>query len=234
MTQTEFLKSFGRWKDVVTTAIALAAIIVVVIQILHAGRMERNRLRREQVAARATLPLTLNALTEYGQDMLVALAPLERWLEQHQEGDAPAFIGPRMPAETILAVEKVIAAYPGDSVARALAAVLSEVQVLEARSRDYSSREESIRSWSIAMKDNLVMAAGIVARCQDLFVFARKGPDYGEPTRRHLQQVLTWARILEHSYPRVWKATEPFPDDPKPTWRQRRLLKRIPSLFRGL
>jgi len=232
MTQAEFLKWFGQWKDVVTTAVALVAILVVVIQILQAGRFEKNRLRREQVAARATLPLTLNALTEYGQDMLVALAPLERWLEQRQEGDPPMFKGPRMPAETILAVEKVVAAYPKDDVARALAAVVSEVQVLEARSRDYSSKEESIRSWSIAMKDNVIMAAGIVARCQDLFVFARKGTEYGEPTRSHLQQVLTWARIPQHIYPRVWKATERFADDPKPTWQQRRLLKKIPGMFR--
>lgn len=232
MTQAEFLRWFGQWKDVVTTAVALVAILVVVVQILQAGRFEKNRMRREQVAARATLPLTLNALTEYGQDMLRALAPLEQWLEQRQEGDPPMFNGPRMPAETILAVEKVIAAYPKDNAAKALAAVVSEVQVLEARSRDYSSKEESIRSWSIAMKDNLVMAAGIVARCQDLFVFARKGTEYGEPTRGHLQQVLTWARVYQHLYPRVWEATERFADDPKPTWRQRRLLGKIPGLFR--
>jgi hypothetical protein len=232
MTQAEFLRWFGQWKDVVTTAVALVAILVVVVQILQAGRFEKNRLRREQVAARATLPLTLNALTEYGQDMLRALAPLERWLEQRQEGDPPIFNGPRMPADTILAVEKVVAAYPKDNVAKALAAVVSEVQVLEARSRDYSSKEESVRSWSIAMKDNLVMAASIVARCQDLFVFARKGTDYGEPTRSHLQQVLTWAQVYQDPYPRVWKSTARFADDPKPTWRQRRLLSKIPGLFR--
>jgi hypothetical protein len=233
MTQTEFLTWFGQWKDVVTTTVALTAIFVVVIQIRQAGRFERNRLRREQVAARATLPLTLNALSEYGQDMLMALAPLERWLEQGQVGGSPAFVGPRMPAETITAVEKVIAAYPGEDVARALAAVVSEVQVLEARSRDYTSKEDSIRSWSIAMKDNLVMAAGIVARCQDLFEFARKGVEYGEPTRAHLQQVLTWAPIPQHVYPRVWEATKWFADDPKPNWWQRRMLKKITGLFRS-
>ena len=106
MTQAEFLLWFGKWKDVVTTGVALAAIAVVVVQVLQAGRFERSRMRREQVAARATLPLTLNALSEYGKDMLISLAPLERWLEQGQHDAAPQFHGPRMPAEIILAVER--------------------------------------------------------------------------------------------------------------------------------
>jgi hypothetical protein len=232
MTQAEFLLWFGKWKDVVTTGFALAAIVVVVLQIRQAGRFERNRIRREQVAARATLPLTLNALSEYGKNMLISLAPLERWLEQGQHDAAPQFHGPRMPAEIILAVEKVVAAYPNDDVAKALAAVLGEVQVLEARSRDFT--DDSISSWSIAMKDNLVMAAGIIARCENLFTFARKGIEYSEPTRSQIQRVLNGAKIRDFTYPRVWEATERFADDPKPTWRQRRLLKKIPGMFRSL
>lgn len=234
MTKTEFLTWFQQWKDVVTTVVAVVAIFFVALQIVQAGRFERARLRREQVAARATLPLTLNALSQYGQDMLMALAPLERWLEQGEVGDPPQFSGPNIPAETILAVEKVIAAYPNDGVARALAAVLNVVQILEARSRGYSSKVEDIRAWSIAMKDNLVMAAGVVARCEDLFVFARKDTDYGEPTRSHIRQVLSLARIRQNVYPRVWAATERLVDDPKPTRRQMRMLKKIPGVFRHL
>lgn len=230
MTQVEFLLLFGKWKDVVTTAVALIAIIVVVFQIRQAGRFERNRVRREQVAARATLPLTLNALSQYGRDMLAALAPLERWLEQGEHGTAPEFQAALMPTETIFAVEKVIGAYPEDEVAKALAAVLSEVQVLEARSHDFSG--DSISSWSVAMKDNLVMAAGIVARCEHLFEFARKDTRYGEPTRSQLQRVLNGAKIRDFTYPRVWTAIEAYPDDPEPTRRQRRILKKIPGILR--
>ena len=234
MTQAEFLTWFRQWKDVVTTVVAVAAIFVVALQIAQAGRFEKARLRREQVAARASLPLTLNSLSQYGQDMLMALAPLERWLEQGQEGNPPVFSGPSIPPETILAVEKVIGAYPKDGLARALAAVLNEVQILVARSRGYSGKGEDIRTWSIAMKDNLVMAAGVVARCQDLFVFARQGTDYSEPTRRHIQQVLNLAHIRQHLYPRVWAATERLADDPKPTWRQKQILKKLSGIFRHM
>lgn len=234
MTQAEFLIWFGKWKDVVTTVAAVAAIFFVALQIVQAGRFERARLRREQVAARATLPLTLNALSQYGHDMLMELAPLERWLEKGEYGDPPSFRGPSIQAETILAVEKAIAAYPKDSVARALAAVLNVVQILEARTRGYSAREGDIRAWSIEMKDNLVMAASVVARCEELFAFARQGSDYGEPTRSHIQQVLSRAHVRQQFYPRVWAATEGFADDPKPTWRQRLILQKIPGIFRSL
>lgn len=46
--------------------------------------------------------------------------------------------------------------------------------------------------------------------------------------------VLNGAKIRDFTYPRVWKATEGFPDNPKPTWRQRRILKKIPGIFRSL
>ena len=82
--------------------------------------------------------------------------------------------------------------------------------------------------------DNLIMAAGIVVRCENLFEFAREGPDHDEPKRRNLQQVLERARIREEHYPRAGMATKRFTDDPNPTRRQRRLLKKIPGILRSL
>ena len=230
MTIAELKTWFTAWKDIITILVAIGAIIVVVFQIRQAGRFERNRLRREQAAARATLSLTLNTLSEYGTDMIRALAPLEAWLEKGQEGKPPEFKGPRLLPETVAAVEKVIAAYPTENVARSLAALIGEVQILQARSRDFTSAPDSIRTWSVAMKDNIVMAAGIVARCQDLFVFAREGTDQADPSRQHLQQVLTFAKIYQHQYPRVWKSTERF-ENPEPTEETKRVLKMIPGLF---
>jgi len=212
MTQADFLTWFGKWKDVTTAIVAICAIIVVVFQILQAGQFERNKVRREQVAARATLPLTLAALSEYGANMMKALAPLEAWLENGHLTPAPEFNGPRLPPETVASVEKVITAYPNEDVAKALAAMLSEVQLLQSRSRDYSMNEESIRIWSVAMKDNVVMAASIVARCENLFAFARHGSEYGDPSRSHIEQVLNGAMLWQGSYARVWKSVERYPD----------------------
>lgn len=92
MTQAEFFRWFEKWKDVVTMAVAFSAIIVVLVQIRQAGSFERRRMRREQVAARATLPLTLNSLCEYGNTMLISLAPLERWLQEGSPIRCPFFI----------------------------------------------------------------------------------------------------------------------------------------------
>lgn len=211
MTQAEFLKWFGQWKDVITVVVAVGAIVVVVVQIVQNGRIERKRLRREQVAARASFPITLAALSEYGVEMLRSLAPLEAWLEQNSiDTPGPEYDGPRLPPETVAAVEKVISAYPDEEVARALAGLLSEVQVLQSRSRDYGKNEESIRVWSIAMKDNIVMAASVIARCENLFEFARQGSDAGQPSRPHLELTLSMNMITQRRYPRVWKSVQRF------------------------
>ncbi|MBQ1499556.1 MAG: hypothetical protein IIZ38_14690 [Sphingomonas sp.] len=209
----EFLTWFGQWKDVVTVAVALGAIGAVVIQIQQAGHFERDKVRRSRVAARATLPLTLAALSEYGAGMLAAMAPLERWLERREDGPAPAFDGPRLPPETVAAVEKVIAAYPGELVAKALAAILGEVQVLQSRSRDFAISDQNIMMWRVAMKDNVVMAAGIIARCEDLFAFARDGLEAATPSRSHLQQVLSFAGVHREQFPSVWKSLERFAEE---------------------
>ena len=212
MTADEFLKWFGRWKDVITTVVAVGAIVAVVFQILQAGRAERHRIQRDQVAARATLPLTLATLAEYGLAMMEALAPIERWLEQGQQDDPPTFQGPRVPSETIASMEKVLAAYPNDDVARQLAALLGEVQVLQSRCQGLGS-DEGIRTWSIAMTDNVLMAASIVARCENLFPFAREGTDVGEPSGPHLQQILNRSKFRGHLFPRVWAALARYPDE---------------------
>lgn len=217
MTEAEFLKWFGTWKDVITFVVAVGAIFVVVVQILQNGRIERNRLRREQVAARASLPLTLAALSEYGTEMLRSLSLLEAWLMQNSiDTPGPEYKGPRLPPETVAAVEKVISAYPDEEVARALAGLLSEVQVLQSRSRDYGASEESIRQWSIAMKDNMVIAAGVIARCDNLFEFARVGADTGQPSRGHLQTILSMNLIHQHRFPRVWKSVERISEEEPP------------------
>ena len=217
MTQTDFLKWFGTWKDVITFVVAVGAIVVVVVQILQSGRIERHRLRREQVAARASLPLTLAALSDYGTQMLRSLAPLEAWLEHNSiDTPGPEYEGPRLPPETVASVEKVISAYPDEEVARALAGLLSEVQVLQSRSRDFGASKESIRQWSIAMKDNMVIAASVIARCDNLFEFARVGADAGQPSRAHLKIILSMSQIYQHRFPRVWKSVERFADEEPP------------------
>lgn len=230
MTVDQFLSWFGRWKDIFTTIVAICAIVVVVFQIRQAGQFDKNRIRREQVTARATLPLTLAAISDYAEAMLDSLLPLEAWLERNTLSDAPTYDGPRLDRDTVAAVEKVIAAYPDEHVAKALASIMGHVQVLKSRSRDYGKSEESIRSWSIAMKDNIVMAAEVIARCQDLFDFARDGEDYGEPSKQHIQMVLNLHKAHQHSYPRVWKSAERY-SNPAPSIQTDRASRLIPGIF---
>lgn len=64
--------------------------------------------------------------------------------------------------------------------------------------------------------------------------FARRGVQYGEPSRSELQRVLNGAKIRNYAFPRVWEATDDFPDDPKPTWAQRRSLRKIRGMFRSI
>ena len=208
MSEANFLTWFRQWKDVVTTLVAVIAIVVVVWQIRQTSQLEKNRIRRDQVAARASLSLTLAALAEYGRSMIKALAPLEAWLEMGQEGEVPSFIQPYLPPETVPAVERVISAYPDEIVAKALAALLGEVQVLQSRAHGLSADPEEIRIWSIAMKDNIVMAARIEARVNDLLPFAREGTDVATPSRDHVRLMLSVAGLRQAQYPRVWKTLE--------------------------
>ena len=228
MTNAEFLKWFAQWKDVVTTAVAVAAIIVVVLQIRQAGRFERHRLRRERLAARATLPLTLAALNEYGRGMMQALAPIEAWFEQDGHDEIPTFKGPEVRSQTIAAAEKAIAAYPEDNVAKSMAAILGSIQILQSRSQSFYDPHE-LRTWKMAMSDNILMAASIIACCENLFPFAREGSDFARPSRSHIAQVLSRERIHQAQYLGVWKQIVQFseeePDINKSSWR--RFLKKF-------
>lgn len=230
MSTADFLSWFTRWKDVITVGVAICAILVVMAQIGQASRYEAKRIRRDRVAARATLPLTLAALSDYGNEMIAALLPLEAWLEKRSKGEPPTFVGPRLPPETVASVEKMISAYPDEHVAKALASLMSEVQILQTRSRDYDKSEASIRVWSIAMKDNIVMAADVIARCQDLFDFAREGTDYADPSKQHIQQVLALSKVYQHSFPRVWQSTERY-DDSVSTSAAKEAKRILPGLF---
>lgn len=209
----EFLTNFGRWKDVVTTFVAVIAIIVVVVQIKQARLIENEKLKREQNAARATLSLTLAALDEYGRSMTAALARLEHWAAAKGEASPPVYDGPQLGSDTVVAVQKVISAYPGQHVSRALAAILGEVQVLQSRSREFGSDERSVREWRLVMHQNVLLAANVVARCQALYDFAREGTDYAEPSREQVKQVLMTSRVPEHRFARVWTALSEYSDN---------------------
>src|SRR4051812_33965943 len=99
-------------KDFLGLLIGAVGVPLLFVQISQGARQERKRLRRRRQAAIATLPLTLSALSQYAEGMMQALGPLQRWLRTGQQGADPRFNARDVPADAILAVERMIEAEP--------------------------------------------------------------------------------------------------------------------------
>lgn len=191
-------------KDQLTVLVALIGLPIVFVQITQGARQERKRLERRRIAATATLPLTLSSLSQYAREMMRALAVLESWFGSRDRSHVPVFDGPEVPQDAIAAVEQMIEAAPNKRVAHQLAAIVSDIQVLSARTNGLRSGDASeLLSNSLSNRVNIVLAGDIHARAEDLFDYARSYSEQPDPPADRVQSALNIAGIRDHQYPHV-------------------------------
>lgn len=191
-------------KDQLAVLMALIGLPILLVQITQGARQERKRLERRRIAATATLPLTLSSLSQYARSMMRALAVLESWFDNRDRSAMPVFDGPEVPEDAIEAVEQMIEAAPNKRVARQLAAVVSDIQVLSARTNGLRSGDASeLLANSMSNRDNIVLAGDIHARAEDLFDYARSYSEQPDPPAHRVQSALNIVGIRDHLYPQV-------------------------------
>lgn len=191
-------------KDQLTVLVALIGLPFLFVQITQGARQERKRLERRRIAATATLPLTLSSLSQYARSMMRALAILESWFGNRDYSVVPIFDGPQVPQDAITAVEQMIEAAPNKRIARQLAAIVSDIQVLSARTNGLRSGDASeLLANGISNRDNIVLAGDILARAEGLFDYARSYSEQPDPPANRVQSALNIEGIHDHQYPQV-------------------------------
>lgn len=191
-------------KDQLAVIVALVGLPILLIQITQGARQERKRLERRRIAATATLPLTLSSLSQYARAMMRALAVLETWFEKRDRSAAPIFDGPEVPQDALAAVEQMIEAAPNKRVARQLAAIVSDIQVISARTNGLRSGDASeLLANGMSNRDNIVLVGDIHARVEDLFDYARSYSEQPDPPADRVQSALNIVGIREDRYPQV-------------------------------
>jgi hypothetical protein len=136
--------------------------------------------------------------------MMRALALLENWFANRDRSALPIFHGPDVPQGTIAAVEQMIEAAPNRRVARQLAAIVSDIQLLSARTNGLRSGDAiELLAHSVSNKDNIVLAGDIHARAENLFDYARSYSAQPDPPADRVQSALNIVGIRDHQYPQV-------------------------------
>ena len=201
-----------RWQTLVAGLLAIAAAFVggtyIEKEISAARELEANRNRRKFAAVRATLPLTLSAVTEYSRRSASAL----RSIHAHARGNAiphgtplPDF--PDLPIAAVSEIKETIE-YADEDLYGALADLLGELQVHQSRT-SHLQRNLRERANHVVMaaniEDDIIDAAEIFARAAALFDFARRENDGVslEITAAAVVSALNQLDCRDHAFPQV-------------------------------
>jgi hypothetical protein len=203
MTAPVFLAWFAKWKDVLTTIVAIAAIGVVLVQIIQTSGLEKRRLARRRIAAMATLPLPLSAIGAYASSMIRSLAPVQAWLKE-RDAERPRFLPPPIPTDAIDAIERMIEASPREDISAELARIVADIQVLSSRNAGLVDGDESeFRAHSLSIDYDLILAGEIHARAAKQFDFARSIATLDDPPISAVRSALNLADLRRHQCPSV-------------------------------
>ena len=192
-TRCTLLKFFYDWQNVLAGFFAIFAAcigaFVINRQIRQADEQERERIRSRHSAARAMLPLALSSLVEYTQECADRLRALydRRKGETIPENELPLFKPPNVPTSAVVDLRAMIES-SGSHEGRALAIVLSRVQVQASRLRSLTQKQSPASVTVVTasqVEQYIVDTAEIFARASSWFGFARgddEQPPFGEPT----------------------------------------------------
>ncbi|WP_136163622.1 hypothetical protein [Sphingomonas flavalba] len=158
-----------------TAIAALIGIPLLLFQIFQGARQERGRAHARRYAALAALPMTLSGVNRWAKDVAQSLKAIDPWLKgTERDQPAPAFDPPPSPDHLISAIEQMIEAAQGGYISKILAAIVSDIQVLNSRisdAKNYKGRHLRIETSMI--DSNLFIAARIYARAESLYDASR-------------------------------------------------------------
>lgn len=150
---------------------ALIGIPLVLWQIFQGARQERRRARARRYAALASLPMTLSGINNWSKNVVRALNGIRPWvMGTARDQPPPEFSAPPSPDHLIAAIERMIEAAPGGRVGKTLAAIVTDIQVLNSRMGDPAEyRPNELRSQAGMLDSNYLLAARVYARAESLY-----------------------------------------------------------------
>lgn len=220
MTWEVFAEVIKSWQPLIGALIAILAAFVAALiawknvsrQISHSAELEAKRRARKLVALRATLPLTLSAISDYADRTTNELVNL---LNQCANGvlpqsgiQPPQF--PATPADTIEALAEFIE-YSDSFDTQLFEKLLSRIQILSARTRDISKDVNTsngiLSHW---IETNIMQAASVYAAAAQAYDYARRRSDTlpcdvsWDSVRAALQNM----RLYDDDLPRLYETID--------------------------
>jgi hypothetical protein len=142
-------------------------------QIAQSDKQERDRLRRQHDATRATLPLTLSGLIDAMRKMLSELKQAK--VEIKQTSVVKNFDPPSPPTEAIQELQQIILSTDNLNVVQTISEIIRQMQTLWTRVDVFrNEKEQASRSGlSLEINERIIQAAKIHALIESLFDYAR-------------------------------------------------------------
>lgn len=196
------LKLLYDWQTLFAGLLALLGALITVYfiqkQIRQTSDLANDVRTHEEFAAKAVLPLALSQLSRYGQDCIELLNPLT---EEPRSVVSEAAQTPRLP-ENVISVLQESARYAEPAVASQIAALLSKIQIQQARLISLLARNSGKQLTEYEGVSAMIDAADVYARTAELYDYARDI----ENTRRRaepekLRRALHNCNIWEDDHP---------------------------------
>ena len=175
------LQILYHWQTLIAGVIAFLAALWTISQIRRQIKLqkdiEEDRRKREELAARAALPLGLAKITEYAKDCVQLLAPLVPADTESLPAVPKGMQPPRIPPDAV-AFLQASARYAAPDIASDIAVLLNILQVQNARLSSLLTKEQDRQGVVLRQEvlDRMVDAAELMARTGNLY-------DYGRDTK---------------------------------------------------
>lgn len=192
---------------------AVAGGLFVLNQTNASERQAKKNLRKQYAATRAVLPLALDSIYNYAQDVAVALEKFrpiltsagasKAWVDDLPSLDTSA-IG--IMRDMILSAEEEV----GDR----LAIIISDIQILKSRINSIglpSPSGNNLIISDIEIDGHIIKAASIAARINDLFGYARQESNVAPQPHPSLDSLLNSLQILgfeKYKHPKIFEIAE--------------------------
>lgn len=197
----DFSQCLYEWQGLEGGGIALAAAGLgawfLWRQIAQSDRHELERLQRQHLAVRATLPLTLSGLTESLKQMLWALHAIKG--DVNKNGFTTQFDPPNAPTQHVIELQSVIASTDKQRVIEPISEIIRQIQTLWSRVEVLKNdREQRSRAGlELNIDDWIIQTAKIHALVESLFDYARAESEDGpnEVAWQRVESVIFHLRI---------------------------------------
>lgn len=210
--------SFKSWQTLTAGLIAVAGAIATVVvmraQISQAERLASEQRRRDEMAARAVLPLALSELCRYATDCIRTIMV---YVPQPAPWGTPA---PAVPANSslplispdVISTLRDCVRFGDPRVVRQIATVLANLQVQRARLHglfaDAVSRHNGVMSRFEAL-GRMIDAAELYAQAEALFDYGREVADMSARSRRaQITRAFFVAGIVDVDNPELFQIIE--------------------------